>query len=392
MRRFCCFIFIILISVEALFAQTPDWSFVDYAYNVYGADSELYDKEQITPRDMIAISLSFSLVKPGTEEWNKSFEKYDSLLGQVKKAQEKCSTEKELAEEILNILYADCLVKYGKHKDFMNNTLLRGEYNCVSSSVLYEALAIECGIDARAQIVPGHIFVSVYIDGKRIDVETTNSAGFEPGTKKVKYVNGRKYESVCKPKNYSKRTEVSPLMASTRLAINNASLMNDDNELELAIPMAEAVLRLLKDSSEGQATRFDFDKLLGNYALKVAGISGSDDACLFLEYAIDKYGKTKYLLAEYADHAYNSMVDDYNASNFDLAMNKLFMRKKYLSEKDYSTNCGFIEKGQVYDIHNKMVALYNKGQKEEAVELIEKGLQRFPGNKILSDDLRLLKK
>jgi len=392
MKRLSLFFCALFFSIITAFAAVPDWSFIDYTYKVYGADGELYDEAEVSPRDMIAICLSFSVVKPEDEEWKKSFEKYDSLLKKARKAQKKCKTQKEFAEKILDILYEDCLLVYGRHKDFMNNTLLKGDYNCVSSSVLYQALCLECGIDARAQIVPGHMLVTVYVDGEKIDVETTNSSGFEPGTQKIRVINGKTVKSVCHKKDYAVRNEVSRMAAATRIAVNNASLMNEDNELTLAIPMTYSAVKLIEDKNDYDFTRADFDRLIGNYAIIVANESTSEDACYFLEAAIDRYGKTAALQKEFADHVYNAMVEHYNAGDFDTAHNKLFMWKRYLTDKDYREDVGLLQQGHVKSIHNKMVDLWNKNKTDEAVKAIEDGLKLYPSSKLLNDDLKRLKK
>ncbi len=58
--------------------------------------------------------------------------------------------------------------------------LTKRTFNCVSSAVIYNILASRLGLDARAVEVPDHAFSIVYEGSRHADVETTNSAGFNP--------------------------------------------------------------------------------------------------------------------------------------------------------------------------------------------------------------------
>lgn len=61
------------------------------------------------------------------------------------------------------------------------HTLLdTGTFNCVSSAVLFNCLALRLGLDARAIEVPTHAFSIVYEGTQHRDVETTTPEGFDP--------------------------------------------------------------------------------------------------------------------------------------------------------------------------------------------------------------------
>jgi tetratricopeptide (TPR) repeat protein len=60
------------------------------------------------------------------------------------------------------------------------HTILESKtFNCVSSAVLYNVLALRLGLDARAIEVPDHAFSIVYDGTRHADVETTVAVGFE---------------------------------------------------------------------------------------------------------------------------------------------------------------------------------------------------------------------
>ena len=60
-----------------------------------------------------------------------------------------------------------------------------GKFNCVSSAVLYNVLALELGLDARAIEVPDHAFSVVYDGADHMDVETTTAEGFNPARERI---------------------------------------------------------------------------------------------------------------------------------------------------------------------------------------------------------------
>ena len=87
-------------------------------------------------------------------------------------------------------MYEKVIVAYKERQTRLNVMFADGSYNCVSSSLLYLALAKACGLDVRGQVTPNHAFCTLYVtDGSgggktKIDVETTNPYGFNPGVRR----------------------------------------------------------------------------------------------------------------------------------------------------------------------------------------------------------------
>ncbi|MBP5283330.1 MAG: hypothetical protein J6Y93_01515 [Treponema sp.] len=390
------FLFKLIFSVflcPLTFAEVPveEWGFLDYEFKIYDSDGNDFAREgALSGRDMIALGLSFCLCKPGSDEWKECFEAYDLMAAAVTSDEAMAMGEKERGEFVLETLFSMCLKSYGLMEDSLVRTFKLGKYNCVTSSVVYMALCKECGIDARVQLVPGHVFVSVYVEGKKIDVECTNENGFEPGVRKEKIVNGKKTITLVPRSNYSRRRERSDRLAVSRIASNNVSHMNDADQYELAVPLELAALRLMTDS-EREEERETLDKLLGNFAIETEKKLSPDDAACFLEYVMGRYGKSQYLLNEYYAYAYNSMARDYNAGRYDEALAKLDARKEYLSQKNYNNFKNQLIKAKVNDAHNFYVGLAKAGKYEEAKVFLEEQLEIYPGNKILSADLNRVK-
>ena len=72
------------------------------------------------------------------------------------------------------------LVKYRSQQTDMHTLLNTGDFNCVSSSAIYNVLARRLGLDARTIEVPDHAFSILYDGTEHADVEATNRNGFNP--------------------------------------------------------------------------------------------------------------------------------------------------------------------------------------------------------------------
>jgi tetratricopeptide (TPR) repeat protein len=84
-------------------------------------------------------------------------------------------------EKLLQFLHAGPMKKgYSTKQSFLSVLLDSGQFNCVSATVLYNVMAKRLELDARAALVTLHVYSVLEVDGKLIDVETTNRRGFQP--------------------------------------------------------------------------------------------------------------------------------------------------------------------------------------------------------------------
>jgi len=88
-------------------------------------------------------------------------------------------------EAVMEYLYSRILTRYSELQTRVDAALESGTYNCVSASILFYYLAESVGLDVEGVETPEHSFCTVLINGARIDVETTNPYGFNPGSKKA---------------------------------------------------------------------------------------------------------------------------------------------------------------------------------------------------------------
>ncbi|QDU98718.1 tetratricopeptide repeat protein [Lignipirellula cremea] len=84
-------------------------------------------------------------------------------------------------DRLLRYLHDKVLKKYQERQTRLSVLLDSGDYNCVSSSLLFVILARRQQRDARAVEAPDHVFAVLYDGARHVDVETTNRWGFHAG-------------------------------------------------------------------------------------------------------------------------------------------------------------------------------------------------------------------
>jgi hypothetical protein len=112
----------------------------------------------------------------------------DGLEQEAREAVAEAKTPSDTGEKLLAFLHAPGgpMRKYVADQTSLAVLLDTGEFNCVSSAMLYNVLAGRLGLEVRAVELLDHSHVfSLLRDGERsLDVETTNPRGFNPKRKK----------------------------------------------------------------------------------------------------------------------------------------------------------------------------------------------------------------
>ncbi len=132
------------------------------------------------------------------------FKRTDAINFDIKK-------QKEFAEKLLIFIHERFLKKYNYRANKVSLIIDRGEYNCVSSSILYALFLKKYGLKSVGIETQDHVFIKIIFDNNEsIDVETTNKYGFNPGEKKdvldeFGKVTGFSY---VPPKDYKNRNEI----------------------------------------------------------------------------------------------------------------------------------------------------------------------------------------
>jgi tetratricopeptide (TPR) repeat protein len=120
---------------------------------------------------------------------------------------------RDRGEFILSYIHNKLLKNYSERQTRLDEILVNGRYNCVSSAVLYVILAASQGIDAWGVMTRDHAFVTVRVGNETVDVETTNPYGFDPGSRREFHDDfGRLTGFAYVPaRNYRDRADISPL-------------------------------------------------------------------------------------------------------------------------------------------------------------------------------------
>jgi tetratricopeptide (TPR) repeat protein len=94
------------------------------------------------------------------------------------------STMRERGEYILEFMHRRFLRGYAERQTRLDVLADGGRYNCVSSAVLYAVLARAAALELRGVITRDHAFITLDAGDELIDIETTNSFGFDPGSRR----------------------------------------------------------------------------------------------------------------------------------------------------------------------------------------------------------------
>ena len=398
-------------------------------------DGKPFEGENLSGSDILLFSILFEGEDLSAEDFEVFQEYYNDLLGKVRKG--RTENELENAELIMKVMYDNVLSNYSRRQTKLSVMFKTGNYNCVSSSLLFLALAKDCGLDARIQETSVHAFITVYTkDGQKFDVETTNPAGVNPGEKKMISQNssGSKKYTIVPKTYYSNRVEISDRKAVTLPAKNICAELSDRNEFEKGIPLAASVYEFV--TKEKAAVRKDYDAICANFAAYANQNRQYEAALKLLRAVIDHYGKSDLLVRNYNDIAYNAIAESCNINDFNNARNLLVSYNYYLTEKttqeiidmifesemleeiqDLMHQNKFLEAAKLADeallrqsqnqqfkkaksnslynhgvtVHNQVVPLLNNKEYKEALQILENALKDNPSNQMINDDIKKIK-
>ncbi len=282
----------------------------------------------LTAQEIICVGIAFSGGDPDSSQGARD---YQTFLGLAAKVLEyKNLPQIEQAEKVLSVMYGNLLTRYKSDQTKLDVALQNGTYNCVSASILYLALAKTLGLNVKVQRTPSHAFCSVYVDGKKIDVEATNPSGFNPGTKKM--LDEKRYFVVPK-KYYNSRHEISDRMAVSLIARNISANSSNRKDYKTAISFAATRYVFMKDEvgPDNDALK-DFTSVLSNYTAYLTGKKQFQPAVIWCEYVQERWPQVD-LSADYDTAVYNYVAVLCNANRADEALDFYVPRKTKIFEK-----------------------------------------------------------
>ena len=385
-----------LFSVPAFPSLEPSITTGLFPGTEQNQEMHIKDIQNLTPREIILVALEYSLCPAESEEGQSCLKKYESIEKSARK-QFAGLEQMEVAEKVLRFLYDSLLVKYRAGCTRLNETLLTGEYNCVTASILYLALASSLGLEVYGQETQFHAFCTVYIDGTAYDVEATNPYGFNPGVKKVieKTENSRKFVTIPK-KYYADRRQVSANAMATLTGKNIASGLNDSGDYENAIPLAVSRIEFLRqtDDSEQKTALKDLATLVSNYSITLNRSGNYTQALDFIETVNEKYPLSAELQTAYDNSAYNLAATLLNENKDEDARSSFEGRRAKISPSmqskiDRMITAQVLHRHEV-NVHNQITLLFNGGNYTEAKQILEEALKTNPSSTMLKKDLQIV--
>jgi tetratricopeptide (TPR) repeat protein len=204
---------------------------------------------------------------------------------------------KERGEYVLSFMHRKFLKSYSLNQTRLDEIITTGRFNCVSSAVLYAILGKSVGLDVRGVITKDHAFATVRTGNERIDVETTNAYGFDPGNRKDFHDDFGKLTGFAyvPAGNYRNRTAISVLELTSLILSNRIAGLEKRNSYSASVSLAinraallanrrNAVSSPFFDDGEKEVT----DRFL-NYGSSLLNAGKEADALAWAAYASAKY-------------------------------------------------------------------------------------------------------
>jgi hypothetical protein len=213
---------------------------------------------------------------------------------------------RERGEYVLTFMYDRYLKKYSTHQTRVDEIFISGQYNCVSSAVLYSIFALSVGLDVRGVMTRDHAFVTVNTGKESIDVETTNPYGFDPGSRREFHddfgtVTGFAYVPA---RNYRDRVTISQLELASLILSNRIAEFESRSHYPEAVPLAVDRAALLARRTNPVNSPFfadpnrDLLDRIFNYGASLIKAGRETDALGWCNTAWRHYGATASMAAD----------------------------------------------------------------------------------------------
>ncbi|MDR1128502.1 MAG: hypothetical protein LBL20_04245 [Treponema sp.] len=200
-------------------------------------------------------------------------------------------------EYVLAFAHKKFLKGYSETQTRLDEIVNTGQYNCVSSAVLYAILAAAVDLDVRGVMTRDHAFATVSVGAETIDVETTNPYGFDPGSRREFHdafgkLTGFAYVPA---RNYRDRAALSLLELCSLIISNRVADLEKRNRYSESVPLAVNRAALLAGRRDPVSSPFfqdgekDLLDRLFNYGASLLNGGRETDALAWAEYAGARY-------------------------------------------------------------------------------------------------------
>ena len=271
----------------------------------------------------------------------------------------------EKGEFILKWAHSNVLNSYVENQTLMDNLIDTGNYNCVSSSILYLILAREAGLNINIIETPDHAFCRVETKAGWIDVETTTAYGFDPG---VKQEFNQEFEktgfSYVPPGNYRDREEINDRETVALIFQNRMSLLQKRNLHDQVIGIAVDRWTL----SGSDKSRKDMNDSFRNWAATLNNRGSYKTAYDLISEVSKKYDLINLNRDLLYSLAYNHIIKLTNSKNYYTAETFLGTAKELLESADYTELENLI-------IRENLADLVRNGTYNESLPLIREAFK-----------------
>lgn len=378
--------------------------------------------EPLSADELIAAALAFS----GSEA---NAAARDRILVHARRFQAESvgiTDQGRLAEDALRYLHENVLTRYSVFQSRVDTAVDTGTFNCVSSAVLYAILARSVGLAVAGVRTVDHAFCSVMVNGVSVDVETTNAAGYDPGTKKeftdsFGAVTGYSY---VPPSSYRNRRAIGMSELLALILYNTAAEQGAAGHFREAIGPAVSAYALVRTEDFRQTMDITFS----NYASLLAMRGDFRPAIDFLDAARSSWGERPDLAQRRQEITHNWIVSLVQKGSRDeaAALLEAPSARGVLGSADWTDLSVFLVQSRAetaarttgyreaaekvaaglrslgqqpellraYEayVHNAFAQLYNARRFEEARQTVEDGLSAYPTSRTLGADLQTVQK
>ncbi len=336
------------------------------------------------------------------------------------------SDQGALAERALTFLHKNVFTSYSVTQTRVDTALESGVYNCVSSAVIYLALARSVGLSVAGVRTTDHAFDSVLINGQQVDVETTNPYGYNPGARKeftdsFGKVTGFSY---VPPGNYRDRRTIGEKELLSLILYNRVSEYMDGHQFKDAVQPAVSAFTLMGTDEMRKVMTIAFS----NYVTWLSSRRDFSEAVQFVDAVRASFGGMVAMDQSRQDLYHNWVVGLLDDRQYDEAQTLLAQAstRAALDESDWNAlsvalvqrqaqqegdnggamaAAGVVAEAlkklgrqpallQTYEayVHNAFALLYNARRAVDAKAVIDQGLQVYPDSRTLLQDLDLARK
>jgi tetratricopeptide (TPR) repeat protein len=200
-------------------------------------------------------------------------------------------------EYLLDYMHRTFLRNYSERQTRLDVLVNTGRFNCVSSAVLYSILASSIELETNGILTKDHAFVQVNIGAELIDVETTNSYGYNPGSKKDfhdGFGNTTGFAYVA-PRNYRDRAAISQLELVSLILTNRIADLESRNFFADAVGIAIDRAALLSARGNQSSSPFFTDPekdvldRIFNYGASLIQDGNEEEALTWADKAENRY-------------------------------------------------------------------------------------------------------